>query len=195
MKITEFFIIIITAVILSAITVIIAVKKKKTKLRYAMTAVTLICAVISVINVILYQKAIEHGLYTNDISITKMLTGINNSPNEDSLPNDINDLKGCIIIYYRFGCKDCEGIYKELTQYISDNNMTVRFISTRSQQGQKLMKIYPIQEVPTGIYIHKNQTGYDEFTKKVLYTQTENGESKLLTEAIERLKELQNEHF
>lgn len=105
------------------------------------------------INTIL--EASRHGLTDYNISWSKILKGIENSPTEDKLPKDITNK---VILYYRFGCEDCEAIYKNLNES-TKSNPNVYWVSTRSPQGKTLRDTYPVTEVPTGVYITNRQTG------------------------------------
>ena len=134
---------------------------------------------------ILRFKAQDHGLYTTDITIYKMITGIQNSHKEDKLPDNLDNK---IIIYYRFGCPDCETIYNDLNAYISDNNLNVYYVSTRSTQGKKLLKQFPVKTVPTGIYIYKNNQGELSYIQKALC----NTDTSLNYDALNRLFFLQS---
>ncbi len=110
-----------------------------------------------------------HGLPNDEIKTTSniisMITGIVHTPVESSVkPEDIKS--GDIIIYYRFGCKDCEAVYKDLKNSLADVS-DVYWISTRSETGKALLKTYPVTEVPSGVYVRK--TGNTSFNKFLLY--------------------------
>lgn len=112
-------------------------------------------------------KAYSHGLITDDISLKNAIAGTKNSPEEDLPPKE---LKGSIIIYYKFGCKDCEAIYHNLLSEFKKNNMKVYWISTQSENGKKLLKSYPVEEVPVGIYIRKqNYNDALSYTRRDLF--------------------------
>ena len=137
-----------------------------------------------------YKTAVNHGLYTTDISVAKMFTGINKSPVPDKY--DETTAKGKILIFYRFGCSDCEAVYDDLSKAVSDAD--VLWISTRSDTGKKLVEEYKIEEVPSGVYVREN--AYNNalpYTKKLLYTVNADGETEFDKTAIERLLYLQSE--
>lgn len=95
------------------------------------------------------QTAKKHGMFQDDMTWSKMIDCIDNSPIEDELPDN---LANSIILYFKFGCADCEATYnQQLTTFGDLDN--VYWVSTRSEQGKQLMKKYPIKEVPTGVYI------------------------------------------
>lgn len=98
------------------------------------------------------QIAKNHGIYQDNMTWNKVITGIENSPEEDKLPENLSNI---LILYYKFGCEDCEAIYqKEQTTF--KNLEQVYWISTRSEQGETLRKTYPVTEVPAGVYITDN---------------------------------------
>ena len=139
------------------------------------------------------KTAISHGL-TSDIekmSMADLKDLINNSPKESKLPDDI---EGVIIIYYRFDCPDCRAIYNDLASAVA-NTDNVYWISSRSETGKSLLDKYPVDEVPTGIYIrHDTYNGNVTFTKYELATTDENENTILDTSAIDRLLYLQSEN-
>ena len=137
-----------------------------------------------------YKTAVDHGLYTTDISVAKMFTGIEKSPIPDKY--DETKAKGKILLFYKFGCNDCEAIYDDLSKTVSDAD--VLWISTRSDTGKKLVEEYKIEEVPSGVYVREN--AYNDalpYTKKLLYTVNADGETKFDKTAIDRLLYLQSE--
>lgn len=105
---------------------------------------------------------------------------------EDQVPED---LRGKIIIFYKYNCPDCEGIYKYLVQY-TDNEENIYFSASNSEQGKKLRETYPITDVPCGIYIHRDGS----FTNHTLYTPS-NAQSGVTfdKDAMTRLKQLRDE--
>lgn len=133
-------------------------------------------------------NAYLHGMYDFNMSFRNMLTHIKLSPLEDKLPSK---LQQCIIIYYKFGCADCEGIYDNLKISIQDKE-NIYWVSSRSEQGKKLRELYPIDAVPTGVYIYSDSTASaPRYIKKVLYERDDGGNVHLHKVNLERLLELQ----
>lgn len=97
--------------------------------------------------------AIRHGDYNAPLSVSRAITAIEYSPEEDVLPEDYNELKGKIILYFRFGCQDCEDVYEDLSRQIEPVKDDVYWVSTRSEQGEKLRETYPVDHVPSLVYI------------------------------------------
>lgn len=140
-----------------------------------------LCIIMAAILVILTTAALRHGLYDYELTVPQLITGLRYSPEEDTLPEDLSD---SLIIYYRFTCDDCEDIYDDLRQsFLGYEN--VYWISTRSPQGEALREIYPVEQVPTGIYIDDEGIPH----RYLLMTRTEEG-TFLDTEVVDRFKEL-----
>lgn len=97
--------------------------------------------------------AIRHGDYNAPLSVSRAVTAIEYSPEENVLPEDYNELKGKIILYFRFGCQDCEDVYEDLSRQIEPVKDDVYWVSTRSEQGEKLRETYPVDHVPSLVYI------------------------------------------
>lgn len=95
-------------------------------------------------------KAEKHGAYGDPMTFADTLRAINHSPVEDELPED---LRGKIILYFRFGCPDCEAVFEELSRRAEPYGDDVYWISTRSEQGIELRKTYPCDHVPSAVYI------------------------------------------
>lgn len=112
----------------------------------------------------LFYTAYQHGFreYMKQ-NIHDIINSIEYSPEEDTLPNDITNIT---VIYYRFGCKDCEKMYHSLSEKF-DNVSDVYWIATRSKQGTKLRETFPIETVPSAIYISDKETAvlFELYTK------------------------------
>ena len=164
---------------------------KPTKIAlYIMADSSLIILILFMITcVIAINHGFTKGTLKNNVSIGKMLTSIRESPSESELPDNLN---GCIIIYYKFGCPDCEAVYDELKDKLSDKP-NVYWASSRSKQGKKLLEKYPVEKVPTGIYIYKNpEQNATDFVQKQLYEKDENNNTILQEDNLNRLLELKS---
>lgn len=62
---------------------------------------------------------------------------------------------GDIIIYYKFGCKDCEAIYRDINSD-TDGLENIYYIETRSAYGQALLQDYPVNQVPALVLVKEN---------------------------------------
>lgn len=117
--------------------------------------------------------AASHGMYQDNLSWSEITQNIRTTPTEDKLPKD---LTGCLILYYRFGCSDCEAVYPAMSVFFEDYE-DIYWISTRSDQGKQLRETYPVSHVPTGVYITDSGTGvyrtmYFDSTNEVLFNET-----------------------
>lgn len=124
----------------------------------------LMLTVLLISHIIVIISAVYHGADTeslNKFGIIRTIQAIIKSPISDH-SNEIAK-KGNIIIYYRFGCKDCENIYSELKK-CTDATQNIYFIATRQRTGKELLKQYPVDKVPTGIIIQENT-----YTAYILY--------------------------
>lgn len=111
--------------------------------------------------------AYQHGMYQSNLKIKDIQESINNSPMQSKLPKD---LKNNLIIYYKFGCPDCESIYNELSKTLE--NTQVYWISVKSDTGKDLLDKYPVSDVPAGLYITNNDTGVTKTLSKSINNQT-----------------------
>lgn len=163
-------------------TVEITATKSPNKVKQAENAVSLfkisalILFAISIIllSVFIYYDttARKYGAYDdyykvesiNDIKHNISLGFIDQS---EELPED---LSGCIIIYVKYGCIDCDEIHDGITSYLNEKETNnIYFVSTRSEKGQKLLEQYPVTAVPTGIYILNEPIGDTTMYYEVLY--------------------------
>lgn len=147
-----------------------------------------ICSFIMVLSWLMMQSIAEkHGMtneMASEIKIQDLYSHIKTTPPEDSLPVDT---RGIIVLYYRFDCPDCATIFPELQRVVQDRN-DVYWVSTRSKQGQTLREKFPVEEVPSAIYIKQDGK---HFIKKILLNIDENGKETLDTENLNRLFKLQ----
>jgi len=159
---------------------------------YLLMSFAILMLVAAILLVGNYLVATQHGLTTSDITISKMNKGINGTSIESVLPDDLNNT---IVIYYKFSCPDCHAIHQELTDAINAQpDAKIYLVSTQSAQGKDLKSKYPVDEVPSGIYISDTIVADGEgYIKKVLYTTDENGDQHLNTANLTRLLQLQTE--
>lgn len=126
-------------------------KTTKTLIVQIITGVFVVCSAISICNnVTTIKKARTHGMFQslNEIKWEQALKALQNTPVEDNIEG--KDLKNSIILYYKFGCPDCDAVFALEKNYFKNNK--VYWVSTRSKQGKKLLEKYPVQEVPWCLY-------------------------------------------
>lgn len=124
------------------------------------TASMLLIAMLSVSFIALRHGADFEAL--TKLNTVRIVKAIINSPVACSR-NDI-DKEGNIILYYRFGCKDCEAVFEELDKIVKENSC-IYWVATRSQMGKCLLEKYLVSDVPSGVVIQED----DDYTQYVLY--------------------------
>lgn len=139
----------------------------------------------------IYILAPAHGAQTGigNEPVHTAIHNIKNSPKESKI-NPENVAPGSIVIFYKYGCTDCEAIYKDLKTELN-NISDVYWVSSESTTGASLRESYPIEEVPTGVYIRNDTlSGNVTFSKFVLYTTDKDGNTILNTDAKKGLPRL-----
>ena len=139
----------------------IAIENTKLTKRYGLfTKLAIICFAISCISLLIYSSifstARKYGAYGN-FEQQNNLTEIQNNikfgfiDQSKELPEDP---KGSVIIFYKWGCIDCENIHDELLSKLTEYNLyKTYFVSSRSEKGKELLEQFPMDSVPSGIYI------------------------------------------
>ena len=132
----------------------------------------------SVIN----KMALANGAYDN-IQYSQTIGEIKEDvkygfEESDDLPDD---LTGCIVIFFRYGCPDCKGIHDDLMKRVEEHkDNKIYFVSTRSSTGSKLlhpdgdMDKYLVNDVPAIVYYQSYDVTNPVTKKSVLYTFDEN---------------------
>lgn len=145
----------IREVVLTSAKDVDAAKKTVKAKRIASIASVLACTVLALAVLTGYTEwsvmslARSHGYADGwDQSPASLWEDIEKSPVEDRLPKNMS---GSILMYYKFGCEDCNELGEELYATLSSLAPTYR-IATRSPTGSKLIKQYPVAEVPACVY-------------------------------------------
>ena len=118
------------------------------------------------------QKAKKYGAYgdfenVETISSIQKRTANGYVDQSNNLPDD---LSGYIVIFFKYGCPDCENIHDKLMAYIDKNQIeNIVFVSSRSENGEKLRQDYPIDAVPCGIYVRIHPTTTVNRYTEILY--------------------------
>lgn len=121
--------------------------------------------------------------------ILRTIRAIQNSPVTDRSVN--LDQQGNILIYYRFGCRDCEAVYDELKTEVEEKE-NIYWVASRQSEGQKLLQKYTVSEVPTGVVIQKEGMYISHVLCNFVYDRQDGtGSVRLDTHALNRLVELQ----
>lgn len=154
---------------------------------YLSMSLAIICATALVMVLAMYGMGVKRGASPLDMTLPKLARIMRSTPAEDDLPTSLD---GCIVIFYRPGCPECEAIYPYVRQFAECNN-DVYFVSTRSKTGEHLREQVPIEEVPVGVYFKKSD---DEvpYVQAFLYS-GEEGSGPFDRKAMDRLLQLQSE--
>lgn len=145
-------------------------KLMKTSAAVILTGITLVYAVFIIPTFI---TALNHGMYKISTPLAEMTYNNEHTPDESTLPEDYNNK---LIIYYRYDCPDCHATYEDLKKETAGYD--VYWISSRSEQGKKLMESFPPSEVPTGLIVTTSGSGKSEQLMRPLAT-TKNDETVL----------------
>lgn len=136
-------------------------KKPKNKAAYlCMKIATLLFFALSLFCMFVYayynNRALSFGAY-DDFTKTETISSIREKTakgfidQSDELPED---LSGCVLIYFKYGCPDCADIHDDLmTAMQSVSTEKIYFVSTRSEKGKTLLEKYPMSEIPSAVYI------------------------------------------
>lgn len=160
-------------------------------LRYIICFIVCMAGIMGFASINLFTTAYEHGYrdYTK-YTVNEIIYSVQKSPEEDTLPNKLENIT---VIYYRFGCNDCNQSYDQLSAYF-ENVSDVYWVATRSKQGQKLRETFPVENVPTAIFITNENTAVNfELTT----TSTVNNKTiiTLNTENIQKLLKFRSQHL
>lgn len=124
------------------------------------------------------NNALAHGMYDNQITVSEAYESIQHSPKEDKLPKDLNDT---VVIYYRFGCKECETLFdtlqNEAAKFETKTGEKIYWVSTRSEQGKALRKTCHTDNltVPSIMYIHTIENENAKFYLEPIYYRDPDG--------------------
>lgn len=125
---------------------------------------------------VIFSNARKHGAY-GDFFKKETLADIKYHiekgfiDQSDEVPDDP---KGCVIIFFRWGCDDCINVHDAMLEKLKEYDLfKTYFVSSRSDRGQELINQYPIESVPTGIYIYYDMNSGVPYQRKVLNDGTE----------------------
>ncbi len=136
-------------------------------------AITL--ALASLFTAAIFNKiALDYGAYGDYMKILtpKFISEMPSKSYKDQSNELPEDLKGKIIIYYRYDCADCTAIHDDLMNYLANADISendIYFVSTRSDKGKTLIEQYYAYEVPSAVYIYNNAQGDTHYATTSLY--------------------------
>lgn len=121
--------------------------------------------------------------------ILRTVQAIQNSPIADR--SSSLDQQGNILIYYRFGCGDCEAVYDSLKAATAGKE-DIYWVASRQSVGQELLQKYAVPEVPAGVVIQGDGMYVSYVLSSLVYDKSdETGAVQMNTYALNRLLELQ----
>lgn len=121
--------------------------------------------------------------------ILRTVRAIQNSPIADR--NGSLDQQGNILIYYRFGCGDCEAVYDSLKAATAGKE-DIYWVASRQSVGRELLQKYAVQEVPAGVVILGDGMYVSHVLGNSVYDQLNGTEDiQMDAYALDRLLELQ----
>ena len=134
---------------------------KLTKTYIVFTRLAIVFFAIAMLSIIIYSiifsRAKAYGAY-GDFYRKNSLTEIQNNIQNGFLDQSKevpDDPKGCVIIFFKWGCEDCTNIHDELLSKLNEYELfKTYFVSSKSERGQELLASYPMDSVPSGIYIY-----------------------------------------
>lgn len=129
----------------------------KTALFFFATSVLCILLYASILN-----KAVQYGAYGNfekQNTIPEIAANIRFGFQDQSeeIPEDP---KGSVILFYRWGCTDCVAVHDALLAKLEEYDLyKTYFVSSQSRRGKELLEQFPMESVPSGIYIRYDTAG------------------------------------
>lgn len=121
--------------------------------------------------------------------ILRTVQAIQNSPIADR--NGNLDQQGNILIYYRFGCGNCEAVYDSLKAATAGKE-DIYWVASRQSVGRELLQKYAVPEVPAGVVILGDGMYVSHVLGNSVYDQLNGTEDiQMDTYALDRLLELQ----
>lgn len=121
--------------------------------------------------------------------ILRTVRAIQNSPIADR--NGSLDQQGNILIYYRFGCGDCEAVYDSLKTATAGKE-DIYWVASRQSVGRELLQKYAVPEVPAGVVILDDGMYVSHVLGNSVYDQLNGTEDiQMDAYALDRLLELQ----
>lgn len=170
--------------------------RNKRKPQLKATGINKVLAAISIPVFIAYTitavMAYTHGADLESLQqfgVLRTIRAIQKSPVADRSVN--LDHQGNILIYYRFGCADCEAVYDSLNAETAGRE-NIYWVASRQARGQELLQKYTVAEVPAGVIIQADGMYVSHVLCDFIYDgPEETGGIQLDKYALGRLLELQ----
>lgn len=160
--------------------------KRVNKIFAAASAVVFISYMVTAVMACVHGADLES---LQRFGILRTVRAIQNSPIADR--NGNLDQQGNILIYYRFGCGDCEAVYDSL-KVATAGKEDIYWVASRQSVGRELLQKYAVQEVPAGVVILGDGMYVSHVLGNSVYDQLNGTEDiQMDAYALDRLLELQ----
>lgn len=160
--------------------------KRVNKIFAAASAVVFISYMVTAVMACVHGADLES---LQRFGILRTVRAIQNSPIADR--NGSLDQQGNILIYYRFGCGDCEAVYDSLKAATAGKE-DIYWVASRQSVGRELLQKYAVQEVPAGVVILGDGMYVSHVLGNSVYDQLNGTEDiQMDAYALDRLLELQ----
>lgn len=160
--------------------------KRVNKIFAAASAVVFISYMVTAVMACVHGADLES---LQRFGILRTVRAIQNSPIADR--NGNLDQQGNILIYYRFGCGDCEAVYDSLKAATAGKE-DIYWVASRQSVGRELLQKYAVQEVPAGVVILGDGMYVSHVLGNSVYDQLNGTEDiQMDAYALDRLLELQ----
>ena len=188
---------ILTGAALIAVISLMSILQNKRKPQPKSKRIEMVLALFSTLLFIPYMviavMAYTHGADLESLQrfgVLRTIQAIQNSPVTDRSAD--LDQPGNILIYYRFGCRDCEAIYDSLKTEVAGKE-DIYWVASRQSEGQELLQKYAVSEVPAGVVIQNDDMYISYMLCSFVYDDTgeKDGIQQLDLYALNRLLELQ----
>ena len=122
--------------------------------RNVLIFITFLVIVIGSLTIFTINIAKDKGLYSDEVSITALFDNAFDAMYDQSDRLSENP-KSTIVFLYRFDCETCTELDPELDAWANTLSLQHLFVSSRSEQGAKLVAKYSIDEIPCALIFDK----------------------------------------
>lgn len=112
-------------------------------------ALDVLAIVLTLITGTLAANAMAQGMWTLDTPLEDVIeiTLAGNTPYDES--SGVADTTSSVIAFYRYGCPDCEATHDDIERWAKDEDITLYWVSTRSERGRELFVNSGLAKVPS----------------------------------------------
>lgn len=146
----------VTAVMVVALVVVAhRTRGRAHRARTVLAVLTSVCAVMTAVLVASVPVAMSHGMQSFGTPLAQYPVSVARSHvDESSQLRSVSDIRGKVVILYRFGCPDCEAAYDGIEEKVSRlSGGSVVWVSSRSAIGQDICSVYDVDWVPSVVSV------------------------------------------